>query len=308
MLGAVVVGVGSVISATSWSNADTLSRASVREAASVSGGAQAYQLQLVAPVQGGLVGWCMTYATPHRSGGKCPVLPSTGRPIVAETWSSSSAPPITEGVALTTSQVTAVSVPGTPSVLTRAAGLPYGLRAAYVEIPGQQPVREHPPRLTPLAVNGQPIAQPGPLPTPSAYGLQSKPWRRPAHAPRGVCAMSATPLPGLVAEAGRVVQRLGSFTGVIGRPFLSCVDIEYQLNGSPLDAGVVLDATHPGVAPAALPNMRAVPGRQGIFQAPGWNGRLVGRRTAHAWLLVEGGSSLQQRLTVLEHLRASVHT
>jgi hypothetical protein len=100
---------------------------------------------------------------------------------------------------------------------------------------------------------------------------------------------------------------LRSFTGLIGRPFLSCVDTQYELNGSLLDAGVLLDATHPGVAPAALPGMRPVAGHGGVVQAPGWDGKLVGLRTGHAWLLVEGGSSLQQRLTVLEHLRAAVH-
>ncbi len=101
--------------------------------------------------------------------------------------------------------------------------------------------------------------------------------------------------------------RLEAFTGLIGRPFLSCADTEYDLDSSPLDAGVVLDATHPGTAPAPLPGMTGVQGHSGIFRAPGWDGPITGRRIHGAWLLVEGGSSAQQRLTVLEHLRASVH-
>jgi hypothetical protein len=305
---AVVVAVGGVIAGTSWSHAEALSAVNPHGDRALSAKAQPYDVQLVAPVQGGLVGWCMTYDTPHRSGGKCPVVPTAARPIVAESWSSSSAPAVTEVVALTTGQVTSMSLPGAQSpVLTRAQpGLPYGLRAAFIEVPGQQPAGAPHPALTPFGANGQPLAEASP-PSPTTYGLASKAWRRPARAPSGACAISATPLPGLAARSGRVVLRLRSFTGLIGRPFLSCVDTQYGLNGSMLDAGVLLDATQPGVAPAALPGMKPVSGHGGVVQAPGWDGKLVGRRTGHAWLLVEGGSSLQQRLTVLEHLRAAVH-
>jgi hypothetical protein len=276
-------------------------------AAATSAGTQGYGLQLVVPVQGGLVGWCMIYQTPNRSGAKCPVVPSNDRPIVAESWAYDSHPDVSEAVALTTSAVNAVSVPGGPSsVLTHPeAGLPYGLRAAFVEVPGGS-AAEHRPLLTPLSAGGQPIAGLSPTTTPAGYYLQSRAWRRPGRAPRGACAISATPLTGLVAQSGRVVLHLQSFTGLIGRPFLSCVDTQFALSGSPLDAGVVLDATHPGTAPAALPNMKPLPGHSGVFQALGWDGRLLGRRTHNAWLVVEGGSSVQQRLTVLEHLHATV--
>lgn len=271
---------------------------------------QGYGLTLTAPVQGGLVGWCMAYETPHRSGGKCPVIATPDRPIVTEAWGSGSGSSVTEVVVLTTSQVTAVSVAGTASVVpTRAeAGLPYGLRAAYVEIPGQLPAPERRPRIIALGANGQALAQTGPAATPSGYTLATKSWQRPAHAPRGVCQISSAPLSGLTAQSGHVVVSLRSFTGTVGRPFLSCVDTEYQFSGAILDAGVVLDATHPGLAPAALPNMRPVAGHRGVFQAQGWDGTLVGRRTAGAWLVVEGGSGLGQRLTVLQHLRATVHS
>lgn len=271
--------------------------------AEASGG---YGVQLVVPVQGGLVGWCMTYQTPNRSGGKCPVVPTAARPIVTESWSYDAHPDTTEAVAITTSAVTAVTAPGGgTSVATRAeAGLPYGLRAAFVEVAGDQPLRT----LTPLSAGGQPIAGLPPSSTPPGYGLQIRAWRPPGHAPRGPCGLSASALPGLTALSGRVVLRLESFTGIIGRPFLSCADTDYELNSSPLDAGVVLDATHPGTAPAPLPGASPVGGHPGVFQAPGWDGRLVGRRTHDAWLVVEGGSGLQQRLTLLEHLRASVRT
>ncbi len=276
-------------------------------AAATSAGTQGYGLQLVVPVQGGLVGWCMIYQTPNRSGAKCPVVPSNDRPIVSESWAYDSHQDVTEAVALTTSAVGAVSVPGGPSSVPThtEAGLPYGLRAAFVEISGGS-AAERRPLLTALSATGAPIAGLAPTTTPAGYYLQSRAWRRPGHAPHGACAISATPLPGLVAQSGRVVEHLVSFTGLIGRPFLSCMDTQFTLNGSPLDAGVVLDATHPGTAPAALPDMKPLPGHSGAFQALGWDGRLLGRRTHNAWLVVEGGSSVQQRLTVLEHLHATV--
>ncbi len=276
-------------------------------AAATSAGTQGYGLQLVVPVQGGLVGWCMIYQTPNRSGAKCPVVPSSDRPIVAESWAYASHPDVTEAVVLTTGAVNAVSVPGgTSSVLTHTeAGLPYGLRAAFVEMPGGS-ASERRPLLTPLSAGGQPIAGLPPTTTPPGYYLHSRAWRNPGHAPHGACSISASPLSGLVAQSGRVVMHLVSFTGLIGRPFLSCVDTQFTLDGSPLDAGVVLDATHPGMAPAALPDMKPLPGHSGVFQALGWDGRLLGRRTHNAWLVVEGGSSVQQRLTVLEHLHATV--
>jgi hypothetical protein len=284
------------------------SPASSRTAASIAAAGQGDQLQLVVPVEGGLVGWCVTFSTPNRSGAKCPVVPTAARPIVAESWSSEAHPAVTETIALTTSAVSAVSAYGVQSpVATRTEpGLPYGLRAAFVEVQGQQSAAERR-ALTPLGSGGQPIAGLPASSTPAGYSLDSRAWRRPAHAPRGPCELSASPLAGLTAESGRVVLRLQSFKGIIGRPFLSCADVEYQLNSSPLDAGVVLDATHPGSAPAALPLMTPLPGHEGVFQSLGWDGRLLGRRIAGAWLLVEGGSSPQQRLTLLEHLRATVH-
>ncbi len=281
--------------------------AALSTAAATSAGTQGYGVQLVVPVQGGLVGWCMIYQTPNRSGAKCPVVPSSNRPIVAESWAYESHPDVTEAVVLTTSAVNAVSVPGgSSSALTHTeAGLPYGLRAAFVEFPGGS-ANERRPLLTPLSSGGQPVAGLAPTTTPAGYYLQSRAWRRPGHAPKGACAISASPLPGLIAQSGRVVTHVVSFSGLIGQPFLSCVDTQFTLNSSPLDAGVVLDATHPGTAPAALPAMKPLPGHSGVFQALGWDGRLLGRRTHNAWLVVEGGSSVQQRLTVLEHLHASV--
>jgi hypothetical protein len=55
--------------------------------------------------------------------------------------------------------------------------------------------------------------------------------------------------------------------------------------------------------------MKAVAGHPGIFQAEGaaGEGQMLARRVAHAWLVVEeSGSIIEQRLALLEHLRAVV--
>jgi hypothetical protein len=306
---AAVAALACAIGGASLTLAGAASAGAPRQDKSVSARVQGYELLLTAPVQGGLVGWCMTYRSPHRYGGKCPVIPTPARPILAEAWSSGAAQPVSEAVVLTSPQVAAVSVPGVPSSVQARpqAGLPYGFRAAFLEIPGPQGSRHPHPPITPLNSAGQPIPQPEPRSTPSGYGLPTSFWKSPSHPPAGPCEITSTPLPGLQARWGHVVLDVRSFTGITGRPFLSCVDTQYELRGWGLDAGVVLDATHPGLAPAPLPGMSAVRGHRGVFKAPGWDGELAGRRIGRAWLLVEGGSSQTQRLTVLEHLRATVH-
>jgi hypothetical protein len=124
---------------------------------------------------------------------------------------------------------------------------------------------------------------------------------------RGACQITTAGVAGLTAQWGGTIRHIRSVTGIIGRPFLGCADTEYYLENWPLDIGVVLDATQPGAAPAPLPLMKPVRGHLGYFQAPGGNGNVLGRRIHGAWLLVEGGSDLQQRLNVLEHARASIH-
>jgi hypothetical protein len=52
--------------------------------------------------------------------------------------------------------------------------------------------------------------------------------------------------------------------------------------------------------------MEPVPGHTDIYQAPGPEGELLGRRIAGAWLVVEKGQGLQQRLGFLEHLRVEL--
>ena len=70
---------------------------------------------------------------------------------------------------------------------------------------------------------------------------------------------------------------------------------------------MVVDAVHPGVAPEPLPGMAPVAGHPGVEQSRLEGLALVARRVPGAWLLVESGRELGQRLALLADLRGSVH-
>jgi hypothetical protein len=254
------------------------------------------------------VGWCVTDTTGNGGGFSCTIAPTGSDPIIHESWSGFEPPPVTHGLAVTTGEVTAVSVGGGPPIPTRLEpGLPYGLRAVLVEINGKLgSLLGEALRFTALDPTGRRLPRPARARRDPERGLPVRAWQRPARPTSGACQLTTDHVPGLTAQWGASVQRLKSSSGIIGRPYLSCVDTEYYLENWPLDAAVVLDATRPGTPPAPLLRMRPVHGRPGVVQAPGAQKDIVGRRIPGAWLLVEGGSGLRQRLTVLEHLHATV--
>jgi hypothetical protein len=108
----------------------------------------------------------------------------------------------------------------------------------------------------------------------------------------------------LTAEWGHVVLRLHSVADLLAPKLLSCIDTEYYVDNWPLDAAVVLNASHPGAPPEPLYGFKSVPGHSGVVESP-WTSQ-VARREGKAWIVVEGGSGLQQRLTVLAHLQTDV--
>ena len=119
------------------------------------------------------------------------------------------------------------------------------------------------------------------------------------------CSISHAHVPHFGFRGIEYVRRLQTLTGLLGRPYLACATAFYLRGHWPLRAAVVLDAASPGAAPAALPGARAVRGRTGVVQEPG-NLRIVGRRVHGGWLLVEGGESLAERLTLLRALGGHV--
>lgn len=299
LLAAAVVA-ASLLAASSCSHASVPARNLAGHALQV---ARPEEVRLVPSLEAGWAGWCMTRDGETSSTSSCFYTRSRS-PIVAESWRGGGPPPVANGVALTTSKVVAVSLEGRSPLLTHPEpALPGGLRAVVVEIRG----KESPfPRFRPLDARGEPMpvsAQPGP-----ALGIEM-PSRALASAEsptRGSCRIRAAYLRGLTVTGGRVLSSIGATRRLLGRAFLTCASTEYDLDNWPLRAAVLLDAALPQGTPSAIPAMRPVQGHTGIFRAPGPEGELLGRRLPHAWLVVASGHGMQQRLTLLEHLRARV--
>ena len=85
---------------------------------------------------------------------------------------------------------------------------------------------------------------------------------------------------------------------------LSCLSTEYYLEGWGLTAAVLLNAQHPGEPVGSIPGTEPVPGHPGIvatMHATGF-GAITAHRYRSAWLVIQGGRDLRQRLEVLSAL------
>ena len=144
------------------------------------------------------------------------------------------------------------------------------------------------------------------------------------HAPTrprpGVCELAQHGLPALHAQFGHTIAWIAPVPDALGEVFLSCVDTEYWMDGWPLQAGVLLDGHRPGQVLGPIPGARPVPGQPDMVNLP--LGRfplnydtpisadspqfsLTAQRVGTAWLVVQGGSGLAQRVQVLHALRIS---
>jgi hypothetical protein len=142
------------------------------------------------------------------------------------------------------------------------------------------------------------------------------------HAPTrprpGVCELTQHGLPALHAQFGHTIAWIAPVPGALGEVFLSCVDTEYWMGGWPLQAGVLLDGHRPGQVLGPIPGARPVPGQPDMVNLP--LGRvplnydtpisadspqlsLTAKRVGNAWLVVQGGYGLAQRVQVLNALR-----
>lgn len=285
------------------------SGASAPDIQTVAGG----QVMMVPEVSAGWAGWCVAIVT--RQASECPNDPGKSGPILSESWSAGGS--VTEGAALTTSEVATVAVNGSRPIATQTASAvagALGLRSVIVEIRRKKVRTEDSkslPHFTPRNAKGAAIRRPVGPGVPLGVTVPIRSWQRPQHAPSGICEIDVEDFPGLSARWGAVVTAVRrSYQGLLGRSFLSCASTEYFRGEEPLEAGVLLDASRPGAEPPPLPAMRAVRDHPGIFQAQGaaGEGQMLGRRIAHAWLVVEeGGSTLRQRIALLERLRATIH-
>jgi hypothetical protein len=264
---------------------------------------------LVPQMNAGWAGWCLA----ELPAGGC-ARGKSRPPVIAETWTSEGPPAVTFGYVLTTSQVISVSIDGGSPIPTRTeAALPDGLRGVVVEIPGLNlETADARPRVKPLNQKGETIAQPAGRPrqmSPGILGLEvpTRSLTNPARPTSGACRISSTPLTGLKIGGGSVITRVTSYSGLLGQGFISCASTSYSLDGWPILAGMFLNASHPGMTPASLPAMQPLSGHPGVFQALSSEGEMLARRIPGAWLAVVKGQGLTQRLTLLEHLSATVH-
>jgi hypothetical protein len=263
-------------------------------------------------------GWCLTVV----GATGCPTLhmPTQGTPIIVENWSgesSSSRGPVREGIALTTGVVAAVSLEGRLPVATHAQpGLPDHLRSVLVELRGGTGRRvlggnagPALPRARFKALNSkdEPIVQSRVPGATLEFHFPSQNLGTAQATLRGVCRIVAKNVSGLLYEGGMVMVTVRPHRDVYGKEFVSCIRTSYLLDNWPLAAVVLLDAAHPGTAPASLPTFHRLVGHAGIFEGFTLEGEAVARRTSGAWLIVTKGNGLGQRLTLLEHLRATVH-
>jgi hypothetical protein len=222
-------------------------------------------------------------------------------------------------VIFTNPYVAAVSLGGGTPVATHPTGMPYGFRVAVLPVdrgPAGTPAgsvfgaQQHrllraydaqgrrPLETTPRSVKQGPVVY----------------WQRPQRPPPGRCELSASGLNDVSFERGHVVLGVWPHTGIVGRAFQSCADTTYFINNTSvparrLTAAILLDAAHPGVAPARLPGMKPLVGARQVFEVPGPGAEegLDARRLPNGWLVVAGGSGSSERLEVLRHLHPTVH-
>ncbi|HVA30254.1 MAG TPA: hypothetical protein VMU58_03215 [Gaiellaceae bacterium] len=128
--------------------------------------------------------------------------------------------------------------------------------------------------------------------------------------PPGACEIDTSSLRDIQLFFGSVVQHVHGFPQLAGRTFLSCAETQFGARkGVGVDAAILLDAQRPGRLPDPIAD--AVTVRPGIVNAPGsaldQHKSLTARRIGDAWLAIEAGGSLQQRIHILDTLRACVH-
>jgi hypothetical protein len=201
-----------------------------------------------------------------------------------------------------------VLVNGQRGHLTVLGHLPYGLKLVRITFPRGSGVVFYAKSLRAIDAHGRTIGASKPVWGTTGVRGSVRWWQAPQPPPSGPCAIHARGLPGLKPEWGHVAAAIQPYPGKIaGQAFVSCIDTEYYLHNWPLETAILLDAAHPGARPAAIPDMHAIPGEPGLFATPGdWNGKITAQRIGNAWLVVAGGSGLEQRIQVLRHLHPMI--
>ena len=227
-------------------------------------------LRLLTGLEVGAPGWDVSAPGPDPSTGWG--APTVGTPIFA------AAAAATRRCCWPT-QVAAIRVPNGPIVRTeRAAGLPFGLRAAVYR---QTDIGEG--SGAPVALNAAGQA----IPSGSAGIVDSPTLRWKGRAPPGCGGSTSRAGPttirsarccqlrhagrarsrgsrGLQPVAGAVATAVVANPGILGRGFLACVDAGFEVGRVQTSATVLLDARDPGTMPAPLPGTTLLRGHAGI--------------------------------------------
>jgi hypothetical protein len=266
--------------------------------------APAFNIRLVPSFTVGYVGWCVVPEEGRRTAGSaCGGPPFSLSPLLEEFGWGSTASHREMVVDVTTPRVAAIRLDGRVVPTVAVPGLPYGLRTARVVLPFgalQRPVGMS----VALDAAGQPIA-----PGPAGYERRApvSSWRYPEHPPaHGVCGLRASGAPEFAVRGGVVLTALRKLPGeLVGHAFLPCAETEFRVRNVPVDAEVLLDATHPGIRPAPLPDWRPVAGAPGFFA----EGRgATATRYANTWLVARQGTSLAERMRLLRHLMVTLRS
>jgi hypothetical protein len=131
------------------------------------------------------------------------------------------------------------------------------------------------------------------------------------HAPGpGACEIDTARLGGVHLFFGSVVARVTGFPQLAGRTFTACAETRFATGGLAVDAAILVDAQHPGSRPAQIAAGTAV--RAGVVNVPastlGQPHALTARRAGgDAWLAIEAGGTLAQRIAILDGVRTCVH-
>ena len=256
------------------------------------------------------------------------------------------------GFALTGPAVAAVRVKDTGTFRpVSLPGLPPGDRAVVfyrrpgsfgVLVPPGGSARElinfervpHPLAITMTALDrsGHAIAQVPVESSSRSFNLPSSYWQAPGTPPAaGRCALRAASTATSV-QWGEVSTVIRADPNVTGTAFLSCLNVWFRHAGASIEAGVLLDAQHPGRPPAPLWSAAALDAHPGIVRIPPVYGRpptakrvgelrrahpnwpsrefmrsqitpeTLARREGDAWVLVQGGNSRAERLAFLSSL------
>ncbi len=310
-----LAGVGGVLAAALSGNSSPMPQTSAHSAGAVAirsqRGAGPGRARLSPALTGGEYGWCLQI---EGGGGTCPNLPTADSPLQGALVATEPGAHREVITFLLPREVASVIVNGRLyRPVTLPGMLPYRLRVARVTIPipgGHSPAGASAPMpQSILAVNAQgTVLHPKFNPSREAAPERVIWWESPRPAPVTPCQIQARGMPALLPKWGHAAAQIHRYPGkIIGSAFFSCIDTEYYLHNWPLETAVLLDAQHPGRAPAPIPGMAPAPNEPGVFEAPGdWHGDLTAIRRGKAWLVVAGGRGAAQRLEVLRHLTVTV--